>query len=186
MATYFIFTRKQRSSAVLLIFNAFVAILLYLAAHKYLPGITSDQHALTQLLDVLDIVIWVLEIVLLGLALWFWRENKEIKISVTPRHLSVFDPTFGDVAWQVNIRDITELKQVSYAGQKSTSNLIVLKNAETKQLMYSNYRRFDRRAFFNALILANPNIILPDNIYTYKIQRPSWAKLIRKKLGLKE
>ena len=60
----------------------------------------------------------------------------------------------------------------------------MLKNGEQKQLMYGNYRGFDRRAFFDALVLANPKIIIPDSIYSYKIQRPSWAKRIRKKFGL--
>lgn len=184
MTTYFIFTRKQRSSALLLVFNAGVALLLYLAAHKFLPNLTSDRVALTQLLDVLDIAIWVVEAALLGLAMWFWFENKQIRVCVTPTDLSYFDPTFSDVGWQVNIFDIKELKQVSNVRQDFLSNLIVLKNGEQKQLMYGNYRGFDRQGFFDALVLANPNIIVPENIYSYKIQRPSWAKRIRKRLGL--
>ncbi|GAA6173370.1 hypothetical protein NBRC116592_30400 [Colwellia sp. KU-HH00111] len=184
MTTYFTFTRQQRSSALLLMVNAGVALLMYLAAHKYLPNLTSDKNALTQLLDILDIAIWVVEAFLLGLALWFWLENKQIKVCVTSSYLSYFDPTFSDVSWQVNIFDITELKQVSDSRQDFMSNLIVLKNGEQKQLMYGNYRGFDRRAFFDALVLANSNIIVPENIYSYKIQRPSWAKRIRKRLGL--
>ncbi|MCX2801880.1 hypothetical protein OQJ68_08795 [Microbulbifer thermotolerans] len=184
MKNYFLFTRKQRSSALLLIFNAGVALLLYLAAHKYLPDLTSDKAALIQLLDVLDIAIWVVEVILLGLALWFWIENKQVRVCVTPTTLSYFDPTFTDVSWEVDICDIAELKQVSDTRQEFFSNLIVLKNGEQKQLMYGNYRGFDRRAFFDALVLANPNIIVPESIYSYKIQRPSWAKRIRKKLGL--
>lgn len=183
---YFLFTRKQRSSALLLLFNAGVVFLLYLAAHKYLPTLTNDTHALTQLLDVLDIAIWFVEVVILGLALWFWFENKEIRVCVTPTTLSTFDPTFKDVSWQVDIFDITELKQVTDTRQDYTKNLIVLKNGEQKQLMYGNYRGFDRRAFFDALVLANPNIIVPEKIYRYKTQRPAWAKRIRKKLGFDE
>ncbi|WP_372965908.1 hypothetical protein [Marinobacter sp.] len=186
MTTYFIFTRKQRSSALLLVVNAVVALLLYLAAHKYLPGLTSDQDALTQLFDILDIAVWVVEAILLGLAFWFWFENKEIRVCVTPTTLSYFDPTFSDVSWEVSISDIKELKQVSDTGQEFFSNLIVLKNGEQKQLMYGNYRGFDRRSFFDALVLANPDMIVPENIYSYKIQRPAWAKRIRKKFGWKE
>ncbi|WP_049722971.1 hypothetical protein [Gilvimarinus polysaccharolyticus] len=186
MTTYFIFTRKQRSSALLLIVNAGVAFLLYVAAHKYLPNLTVDKNALIQFLDILDIAIWVVEAILLGLALWFWFENKEVRVCVTPTTLSYFDPTFNDVSWQVNVSDITELKQISDAMQEFSSNIIVLKNGEKKQLMYGNYRGFDRRAFFDALVLANPDIIVPENTYSYKIQRSSWAKRIRKKFGLDE
>lgn len=186
MTTYFIDTRKQRASALLLMLNAAVAFLLYIAAHKYLSTLTSDTHAVAQLFEVVDIAIWVVEAILLGLALWFWFENKQIRVCVTPTTLSYFDPTFGDVSWQVKVSDITQLEQVSHTGQESISNLIVLKNGEHRQLMYSNYRGFDRRAFFDALVLANPNIIVPESIYSYKIQRPSWAKRIRKKLGLDE
>ena len=184
MKTYFIYTRKQRSTALLLVFNAGVALLLYLAAHKYLPVLTSDINALTEFFAVLDIAIWIVEAVLLGLALWFWFENKQIRVSVMPTILSYFDPTFKDVDWKVNVFDIVELKQVSDVRKDFFSNIIVLKNGEQKQLMYGNYRGFDRRAFFDALVLANPKIIIPDSIYSYKIQRPSWAKRIRKKFGL--
>lgn len=48
MTMYFIFVRKQRSSALLLVVNAGVALLLYVAAHKYLPNLTSNKNALTQ------------------------------------------------------------------------------------------------------------------------------------------
>ncbi|HAW93779.1 MULTISPECIES: hypothetical protein [unclassified Arsukibacterium] len=186
MKIYFTFMRKQRSSALLLILNAGVLLLLYLAAHKYLPDLTSDKNALGQLFKILDIAIWIVEAILLGLALWFWLENKQVRVCVSSTTLSYFDPTFNDVSWQVNILDIIELKQVSDVRQDFLSNLIVLKNGEHKQLMYGNYRGFDRRAFFDALVSANPNISVPNSIYSYKKQRPLWAKRIRKKLGLDE
>lgn len=184
MIAHFIFIRKQRSSALLLIFNAGVALLMYLAANKYLPDLTSDKNAITQIFDILDIAIWFIEAILIGLAMWFWFENKQIRVCVTPTTLSYFDPTFGDVSWQVNISDITELKQVTDTRQEFFSNLIVLKNGEQKQIMYGNYRGFDRRAFFDALVLVNPNIIVPESIYSYKKQIPSWAKRLRKIFGL--
>ena len=185
MATHFTFKRKQRSSALLLVFNAGVALVLYEAVHRYLPNLTSDITALNQIFDVLDIAIWFIEAALLGLALWFWCENKEIRVCVSSTKLSYFDPTFSDVSWQVNIDDITELKQVSDTRQ-NTANLIVLKSGEKKQLMYGNYRGFNRRAFFDALAAANPNIILPNKLYRYQIQTPSWAKRIRKKFGIED
>ncbi|WP_420935215.1 hypothetical protein ACOJR9_04745 [Alteromonas sp. A081] len=185
MATHFIFTRKQRTFALLLFFNAGVALVLYEAAHRYLPDLTSDGTALNQLFGVLDIAIWFIEATLLGLALWFWCENKEIRICVSSTKLSYFDPTFGDISWQVNVNDITELKQISDTRQ-NISNFIVLKSGEKKQLMYGNYRGFDRRVFFNALSAANPNIRLPDKPYSYKIQRPAWAKRVRKRFGLED
>jgi hypothetical protein len=67
MATHFIFTRKQRSSALLLVFNAGVALVLYGAAHRYLPNLTSDSTALNELFDVLDIAIWFIEATLVGI-----------------------------------------------------------------------------------------------------------------------
>ena len=184
MTTYFIFIRKQRSSALLLIFNAGVALLLYLAAHKYFPSLTSDKNAIKQIFDILDIAIWFIEAILVGLAMWFWFENKQIRVCVTPTTLSYFDPTFRDVSWQVNISDITELKQETDTRQEFMSNLIVLKNGDQKEMMYGNYRGFDRRAFFDALVLANPNIIVPESIYSYKKQIPTWAQRFRKKIGL--
>lgn len=184
MPTYFLFTRKQRSSATLLVVNGGVALFLYWAAHTYLPTLTSDTEALFQLLHILDIAIWVVEAMLLGLALWFWIENKHVEVKVTPTTLSYVDPTFGDVSWEVSTADITELRQVSDVRNEYLSNLIMLKDGRQKQLMYGNYRGFDRRAFFDALVLANPDIIVPDSPYRYKMQRPLWAKRIRRKIGL--
>ena len=174
MGSLFIFTRKQRSSAILLVFNAVVALLLYLAAHEYLPNLSYDKNALAELFSVLDIAIWIIEAILIGLALWFWFENKEIRVCVTPTTLSYFDPTFSDVNWQVNVFDIEELKQVSDTRQDYFSNFIVLKNGEKKQLMYGNYRGFDRRKFFNALVLANPKISEP-RLANLKISKPQSA-----------
>ncbi|APE05094.1 hypothetical protein BM528_04330 [Alteromonas sp. RW2A1] len=185
MATHFIFTRKQRSSALLLVFNAGVALVLYEAAHRYLPILTTDNTALNELFDVLDIAIWFIEATLLGLALWFWYENKEIRVCVSSTKLSYFDPTFSDISWQVNIDDIMELKQISDTRQ-NIANFIELKSGEKKQLMYHNYHGFNRHAFFEALAAANPSIILPDNPNRYKTQRPAWAKRIRKKFGRDE
>lgn len=128
MIAHFIFIRKQRSSALLLTFNACVALLMYLAANKYLPDLTSDKNAIKQIFDILDIAIWFIEAILIGLAMWFWLENKQIRVCVTPTTLSYFDPTFGDVSWQVNISDITELKQVTDTRKEFFSNIIVLKN----------------------------------------------------------
>lgn len=186
MANYFTFTRKQRASAILLAFNAGLMFLLYTAAHTYLPELTNDTKAVTEILSIFDIAIWPLEVILLGLALWFWFENKAINITVTPSALSYFDPTFSDVCWEVNVADIVELKQVTNSQQDYTSNLIVLKDGERKQLMYGNYRGFDRRAFFEALVKANPTIKVPEKIYSYQMQRPAWAKRVRKKLGFSE
>lgn len=184
MPTYFLYTRKQRSSAILLIFNAGVALVLYYAAHQYLPALSSDTEALSQLLYIMDIAIWLVEALLLGLALWFWIENKHIEVRVTPSMLSYADPTFNDVSWQVDTDDIVELKQVSDVRKEHLQNLIKLKDGTHKQLMYGNYRGFNRRAFFDALVLANPNIIVPGNPYRYTMHRPLWAKRIRRAIGL--
>jgi len=99
MTAHFIFIRKQRSSALLLIFNAVVALLMYWAANNYLPDLTSNKKAITQIFDILDIAIWFIEAILIGLAMWFWFENKQIRVCVTPTTLSYFDLTFGDVSW---------------------------------------------------------------------------------------
>ncbi|MBU2863349.1 hypothetical protein KO489_05795 [Reinekea forsetii] len=185
MKIYFTYTRKQRSSALLLMVNACVLLLMYLAAHQYLPNLTTDTSALEELFGILDIAIWVVEAILIALALWFWFENKAVQVRVTETSLFYNDPTFNDVSWEVAVADIVELKQTTDSRQDYTTNLIVLKNGEQKQLMYGNYRGFDRRAFFDALLSANSNISVPESVYRYAIQRPLWATRIRKKLGLK-
>ena len=86
--------------------------------------------------------------------------------------------------WSINHKELFWKALGQFSNIKGELGDLVLKNGEQKQLMYGNYRGFDRRAFFDALVLANSNIIVPENIYSYKIQRPSWAKRIRKRLGL--
>ena len=183
MTAIFTYTKRQRSSAALLMLNATVALLLYFAAHRYLPNLSNDKAALTEVFYILDIVIWLVEAVLVGLAAWFWFENKTIKVCVTSTALCYCDPTFSDIEWQVKIADIAEVKQVTDTRREYSSNYIVLKNGDRKQIMYGNYKNFDRRAFFDALLFANSDIVVPEKTYSYKTQRPAWAKRIRKKFG---
>tara|TARA_R110000868_G_scaffold51432_4_gene163032 strand:- start:645 stop:1187 length:543 start_codon:yes stop_codon:yes gene_type:complete len=172
MVNYFKYTRKQRRMAVTLLFNALLAFAMYVAASHYLPQF--DQSAATEIFTILDIAIWIIEALLIGVAAYFWIENKSIELWVTPKELHYFDPTFTDCGWTLAINDIVELEQYTDIQSNFTNTNVVLKSGERKQLTFGNFS-IDRRAFFAALKKANPQIKLPDNPYLYGIRRPQWA-----------
>ncbi|MGI5310419.1 hypothetical protein [Rheinheimera sp. WS51] len=178
--TYFKYSRSQRSMAITLLLNAVVAYAMYLAAAHYLPK--YDQAAATEIMAVADIAIWIIEAILVGIALYFWFKNKSIELSVTAKELHYFAPTFADHGWTVPIAEVVALEQFTDVQRNYSTTLIALSSGERKQLMYNNFS-IDRKVFFAALKQANPKITLPKNPYYYEVNRPKWAKkwLNRKK-----
>lgn len=172
MPHYFRYTRKQRRMSITLLLNALVVYCMYLAAMHYLPRF--DPHAAAEIIAVADIVIWPVEAILIGLAAYFWFENKQVELWVTPSELHYFDPTFSDYGWTVKTKDIAEIEQFSDVNKTYTVTQVVLHTGETKQINYSCLP-IDRRAFFDALKKGNSTIKLPSNPYLYKSRKPKWA-----------
>lgn len=164
MVTYFHYTRKQRKIAMTLIWNALLALGIYIVASIYLP---LNGRAGVELLNVIDILIWCVEIVLIGIAVYFWFSNKSIELKVTSRDFHYYDPTFGDYGFTVPIKDIVEIEQYTGIQQNFRNTFVVMNNGDRNQCLYFNYP-IDIVSFFSAIKQANPNIKLPDHPYEYE------------------
>ena len=174
MDTYYIYTKNQRVVAYTILLNAVLLFGMYLALVKYLPEY-GQADAVQENLNVINIAIWPIEIILLGLAFHFYKKNKTFTLSVSASELYYFDPTFGEVEYRIPVKDIVELMQYTNTQQSGSTNRVCLASGEYKELMYQNFH-IDRKAFFAALKKANPDIILPENPYRYEVTRPQWAK----------
>lgn len=146
---------------------------MHLAAAHFLPQF--DPVAAAKLLLIADMVIWFIIAILIGIAIYFWLEDKSIELRVSANSLHYYDPTFMDYGWTVPVADILAIEQYTDVQQHFMNTFIVLKSGERKQLMYSNFS-IDRRAFYAALKKANPNIKLPANPYQYEMRKPKWAQ----------
>jgi hypothetical protein len=173
IVTYFHYKRKQRRIALTLLLNALLALCMHFAAAHYLPKF--DQAAAAELLLIADIAIWFIIAILIGIAIYFWFEDKSIELRVSANSLHYYDPTFMDYGWTVPVADILAIEQYTDVQQHFMNTYIVLKSGERKQLMYSNLS-IDRWAFYAALNKANPNITLPANPYQYEMRKPKWAQ----------
>lgn len=172
MVTYFHYERKQRKSALILLMNALVALAMFFAAHHYFPAMQGHDP---KILEILNIAIWPIELILLALAIYFWKENKAVKIWISPKEFYYFDPTFGDIEWRVPVADIIAFKQSTDTRGSFLNHYFVLKSGDSKSLTLGNHH-IDKRAFVEALKKANPEMEVPDNPYRYKRERPAWAK----------
>jgi len=155
-------------------FNMVLLFCMYMALVKYLPEYAVSNKAI-ETLNIITIAMWMIEITLLCIAIYLWRKNKTFCLSVSPTELYYNDPNFGDQTYRIPVRDILELSQYTNTQQSGLTNSLRLVNGEHVQLMYHNYS-IDRKAFFAALIKANPIIKVPKNPNRYDIARPEWAK----------
>ena len=182
--TYFEYERPQRKSAAVCLLNVAVASVMLGLAHYYLP-IDSQKEASESFLFYANIGYSVSVTILLGIATYFYINNKAIKIWVNSDELGIVDPTFGDYELIVNVQDIIEFSQTKSAGSGNFNTGLMLKGGSYKSLVFNNYK-LDKKAFFTALKQATPAIVLPESIYAHKITRPEWAKKVRSKLNLKD
>lgn len=145
----------------------------------------GDKQAVAQILAIAQPLYYVVVFVLLALALYFYIKNKAIRVWVSPSQLCIIDPTFGNFELLVDVNDIAEFKQSRSPGSKSLNTGIVMKDGTYTRLVFNNYK-LDRGAFFIALKKANSAIKVPANPYRYTFERPTWAKMLRAKLGLSQ
>jgi hypothetical protein len=172
--TYYQFLKHQRTAAYTLVFNMFLLIAMYYALVKYLPEYASGAD-ITETLELITIAMWPIEITLFCFAVYLWRKNKAFCLSVSPVELYYFDPNFGDQSYRIPVKDILEIDQFTNTQQAGLTNRVMLVNGEHIDLMYHNFW-IDRKAFFAALVKANPNIKVPSNPSRYEITKPAWAK----------
>ncbi|MFC4701747.1 hypothetical protein ACFO4O_16465 [Glaciecola siphonariae] len=133
--------------------------------------------------DIVLAAVLLAELIILGIALYFFIRNKEVQIWVSPSEFHYSDPVFGDYGFTASVNDITALRQIRSATNQYAEHIVEFKTGESKRIMYQNYS-IDRQKLFDALQKANPSIIVPDGPWEYEITRPQWAHKVREKLNI--
>lgn len=173
MQVYFQYIKKQRTVAYTILFNAVLLLAMYMALVRYLPQF-NQSDATDELLYVASIAVWPIELILLSLAIYYYINNKAFVMKVTSSEFYYYDPTFTELVYRIPMVEIVAIEQFTDPHRTWTTNHLVLTSGERRQLMYGNFN-IDRNSFFKALKRANPNIVVPENPYRYKMRRPNWA-----------
>ncbi|WP_417735945.1 hypothetical protein [Rosistilla oblonga] len=156
------YERKQRHTALVLLFNMVVLFAMYGAAHKWIePGEARDQ-----LFYWINIAVPVVEVCLLLLAIYFWMNNGRFRMSVDTNRFTIDDPISKTYSFSVPVSEIERIRQTYRNHTNYTTTVMYLKSGETIQLT-PNYS-YSRRALYDALKEANPTIQLPEHPYRFK------------------
>ena len=161
---HFYYQRKQRRSALTLLFNVGVFLVMWFAAHEYLTPAAFGQQA-EELLYWIDLAAPIVCVLLLLGASWMWLSNKSFEIVLTNTSLRVTDQLSSTYTWELPLNSITEIK---HEYEVHTENTIIWVNTHSdgsKQLT-QNYH-FSRRRHYAAIKKVSPNIILPQNPYRF-------------------
>lgn len=151
----FFYRHKQRTTAKRIALNMVLLLLMYSALVKFDDG----SSAYAELVDIGLYALIAAECVLLGLGIYFWRNNKAFTIYLTPELLSIFDPLFGDHSWQVNVSDIIRIDHDFDAHTKMSQVVVNMQNGE-RHILTQNYA-FSRADLYAELSQLNPNIKMP-------------------------
>lgn len=162
MAYRYIYERRQRRTAVTLIINVAVLLLMVLAAFRYLP----DDEAGRQLLGWIKLAASATVVILLCLAAIFWFSNGRFRISVDDTTLEVQEPLFKSHSFRVLIDEIVEVKHV-FDPQTKTSSIILRMESEPNRRLTPNYH-YSRKELYAALSSVNPKIVMPEHHWRFK------------------
>ncbi|WP_417731568.1 hypothetical protein [Rosistilla oblonga] len=158
----YLYERKQRHTALVLLLNMGVLIAMYAAARKWIePSEASDQ-----LFYWVNIAVPVVELCLLLLAIYFWLKNGRFRMSVDTNRFTVDDPISKTYSFSVPVSEIEGIRQTYRNHTNYTTTIMYMKSGETIQLT-PNYN-YSRRALYDALKEANPTIQLPEHPYRFK------------------
>lgn len=162
MQYLFLYERKQRKTAKIVLLNMSVLLAMFIAAHHFV----EKSQAGMELLYWVNIAFPIVEAILLLFALYLWTKNGAFHLSLTTATLKMHDPMFKEYSWEVKISDILEIKHRHQKQGGHTTIKICLKNEEARYLT-TNYN-YDRKKLYEAIAQCNPNVIMPESAYRFK------------------
>lgn len=162
MSDLYSYERKQRRSALTLLFNVVALAVMATAAHRLLPATDAGQ----QLLHWIDIAVPVATVGLLLVAAWFWVKNGSFRIAVDAERFELVDPLSEGASFSVPVADIVEIRQVHR--KHVDHSMITMRTKSGDVLRLSLNYRYDRAALYAALAQANPEISLPEDGWRFQ------------------
>ncbi len=162
MQPHYVYERSLRRSAVTLLINILVLLVLFFAAHRWLEPTEAGR----QMLFWIDIVVPVVSVGLFVLAAYFWHKNEAFRIAVDDTRFEIVEPLFTGASFSVPVSDIVEIRQIHQKMSDHNVILMRMKSGEKHQITMN--RSFDRRKLYAALAGVNPAIQLPEHPLRFK------------------
>ncbi|QEG38932.1 hypothetical protein [Roseimaritima ulvae] len=162
MSDFYRYEKKQRRTAITLLFNMLVLLLMYGAAR----ALIEPSEEAEQLFFWMNIALPVVELVLLLGALFFWIQNGTFRVSVDAERFEIVDPLFKDFSFSVPVSEIVEIRQTHQKHHNYSSIMMCMQSGEKHQIT-QNYR-YHRGKLYAALAKANADIQLPKHAYRSK------------------
>ena len=166
---HFYYKRNQRRSAVTLLINIGVVILMWLAAREYLTPEEFGKQA-EELIYWINLIAPIVCVLLFLGASWLWYSNKDFEIVLTNSTLKVRDPLFTTYTWELSLDDITQIRHDYEFHSEHTQILIFSKNGDSKQLTQNYF--FNRKKLYESIKKVAPHIILPKHANLFKKTTP--------------
>ena len=160
---HYVHTSRQTMRQVILsmlILPAWLLVFYYLG---------RNQSNIDSFLRVAIITFTIIELILMGCALWLLRNPSRFEIRVSKTSFSMHDPIFTSWNFDVNPRDILSIENILSNDTKWTTIKMTLRNGEWHEIC-PNYR-YSRKQLYAALKKHNPDIQLPKNPYRFSKKR---------------
>ena len=162
MSDFYRYEKKQRRTAVTLLVNMVVLLLMYGAARAFI----EPTEAAEQLFFWIHIVLPVVELCLLLVAVLFWIQNGTFRIAVDADRFEIVDPLSKEASFCVPVSDIVEIRQTHQKHFNYNTIMMHTKSGKKFQIL-QNYN-YDRGKLYAALARANSDIQLPEHAYRFK------------------
>ncbi len=156
------YERKQRRTALTLLFNVVLLFGMYAAARLLL----EPTDATEQLFFWMNLAVPVVALGLLGMAARLWIQNEAFRISITADRFEIVDPLFPSTSFSVPVDEILEIRQTHSAPTGISTIKMHMQSGESIQLL-KNYN-YSRTKLYAALAEANPDIRLPQSAHRFK------------------
>ncbi|WP_345324176.1 hypothetical protein [Novipirellula rosea] len=158
----YLYERRQRRTAMLLLINMGVLFAMYVAARKLI----QPTEAAEQLFYWMNIALPVVELGLLVVAVLFWVQNKTFRIAVDADQFEIIDPLSKNASFSVPVSEIVEISQ-TYEKHVGFSKITMQMKSGKRIQILQNYN-YNRGKLYAALAKANPTIRLPEHAFRFK------------------
>ncbi|QDS93958.1 hypothetical protein FF011L_27350 [Roseimaritima multifibrata] len=162
MSDFYVYERRQRRTALVLLGNMAFLLTMYFAAKHFL----EPSKATEQLFFWANIVLPIVEVGLFLVAVRFWRQNDTLRIAVDANRFEIVDPLSKDASFSVPVNDIVKIEHTYSKHVGFNSIMMYLKDGERFRIS-TNYA-CSRPKLYAALAKANPAIQLPKNAWRFK------------------
>ncbi|QDT05674.1 hypothetical protein K227x_40760 [Rubripirellula lacrimiformis] len=162
MSELYLYERRQRRTAITLLINMAVLLVMYLVARQFIEPTEASE----QFFYWLNIAVPAVELFLLIAAIFFWFRNGTFRMAVSRERFEMIDPLFESTSFTVPVSEIVEIRQTHQIQSDHTKIMMYMQSGQ--QIPITQNYHYDRVKLYAALATANPTIRLPENAFRFK------------------